>query len=90
MKLLVTLCVFVCAVASASQQPGITLCLTDDQGWGDVNCHGLTKIKPPLTPVPAPQVDKAAVNGFKSITAAPDKSAPILLWAAGKTTSPTP
>ena len=58
MKLLVTLCVFVCAVASASQQPDIILGMTDDQGWGDVSYEGLPKIK-------TPNIDALAAAGLR-------------------------
>jgi len=44
--LLTTVGVFQVLAAPATK-PNIILCMTDDQGWGDVSYNGLTKIKTP-------------------------------------------
>lgn len=35
------------AAGATAQRPNIILCMTDDQGWGDVSYNGLTKIQTP-------------------------------------------
>src|SRR5687768_3476326 len=39
-------------------RPNFILCMTDDQGWGDVSYNGLTKIK-------TPSLDAMAGNGLR-------------------------
>ena len=59
LKLLVTaFALTVTAVAFAAQKPNIILCMTDDQGWGDVSYNGLTKIK-------TPNLDALAAAGLR-------------------------
>lgn len=48
----------VAARATHSARPNIILCMTDDQGWGDVGFHGLTQIK-------TPQLDALAASGLR-------------------------
>ena len=48
----------VAAPATHSARPNIILCMTDDQGWGDVGFHGLTQIK-------TPQLDALAASGLR-------------------------
>lgn len=33
------------AIGAAAEKPNVILCMTDDQGWGDVSYNGLQKIK---------------------------------------------
>ncbi len=42
----------------AATKPNIILCMTDDQGWGDVSYNGLTKIK-------TPNIDAMAAAGLR-------------------------
>ena len=44
--------------ASASRKPNILLILTDDQGWGDVRCHGNPQIN-------TPTMDALAASGAR-------------------------
>lgn len=46
------------AVGAATTKPNIILCMTDDQGWGDVSYNGLTKIK-------TPNIDAMAAAGLR-------------------------
>jgi arylsulfatase A-like enzyme len=55
-KLIVALIVGGCTVAApclkaqtavGSNRPNVILCMTDDQGWGDVSYNGLKKIRTP-------------------------------------------
>ncbi len=43
-------------------KPNIIYILTDDTGYGDVGCHGATKIK-------TPNIDTLAVGGMKFVDA---------------------
>ena len=43
---------------AVSQQPNIILCMTDDQGWGDVSYNGLKKIQ-------TPNLDAMAAAGMR-------------------------
>ena len=45
-------------VAAPESRPNIILCMTDDQGWGDVSYNGLTKIK-------TPNLDALAAAGLR-------------------------
>ena len=49
---------FVTAQAADSAKPNIILCMTDDQGWGDVGYNGLKKI-------PTPNLDAMAAGGLR-------------------------
>jgi arylsulfatase A-like enzyme len=44
--------------AAAKARPNVVLCMTDDQGWGDVSYNGLTEIK-------TPTLDAMAANGMR-------------------------
>jgi arylsulfatase A-like enzyme len=44
--------------ATPANQPNIILCMTDDQGWGDVSYNGLTQIK-------TPNLDAMAAAGLR-------------------------
>ncbi len=44
--------------AAAEEKPNIILCMTDDQGWGDVGYNGLAKIK-------TPNLDAMAAAGLR-------------------------
>ncbi len=46
------------ADAEVAARPNIVLCMTDDQGWGDVSYNGLTKIK-------TPNIDAMAAAGLR-------------------------
>ncbi len=46
------------ARAELSPRPNIILCMTDDQGWGDVGFHGLTQVK-------TPHLDALAASGLR-------------------------
>lgn len=51
--------VFPCrADESAAGRPNIVLCMTDDQGWGDVSYNGLKKIR-------TPSLDAMAASGLR-------------------------
>ncbi len=59
LKLLVTaFALTVTAFAAHAARPNIILCMTDDQGWGDVSYNGLTKIK-------TPNLDALAAAGLR-------------------------
>ena len=59
LKLLVTaFALTVTAFAADAAKPNIILCMTDDQGWGDVSYNGLTKIK-------TPNLDALAAAGLR-------------------------
>ena len=45
-------------IVHAEPTPNIILCMTDDQGWGDVSYNGLTKIK-------TPNLDAMAAAGLR-------------------------
>jgi len=45
-------------VAGQSPRPNIILCMTDDQGWGDVSYNGLRQIKTPV-------LDTMAASGLR-------------------------
>ena len=47
-----------CAKIKNNQVPNIILCMTDDQGWGDVGFHGHPVLK-------TPNLDKMAANGLR-------------------------
>jgi hypothetical protein len=49
------------AAVAKPDRPNIILCMTDDQGWGDVSYNGLTKIK---TPNIETEKDRVAPGGF--------------------------
>ena len=49
---------FCCGAEAASARPNIILCMTDDQGWGDVSYNGLTQIQ-------TPNLDAMAANGLQ-------------------------
>ena len=44
--------------ADTGTKPNVILCMTDDQGWGDVGYNGLTKIK-------TPNIDAMAAAGLR-------------------------
>ena len=46
------------AGADEAARPNIILCMTDDQGWGDVSYNGLTKIQ-------TPNMDAMAAAGLR-------------------------
>jgi len=46
------------SAATTAERPNIILCMTDDQGWGDVSYNGLTKIK-------TPNLDSMAASGLR-------------------------
>ncbi|MCX6926569.1 MAG: sulfatase-like hydrolase/transferase, partial [Verrucomicrobia bacterium] len=46
------------AAVAKPERPNIILCMTDDQGWGDVSYNGLTKIK-------TPNIDALAAAGIR-------------------------
>ena len=46
------------SAAEAATRPNIILCMTDDQGWGDVSCHGLKHIQ-------TPNLDAMAAAGLR-------------------------
>ncbi len=46
------------AADETPQRPNIVLCMTDDQGWGDVGYNGLTKIR-------TPNLDAMAAAGMR-------------------------
>lgn len=59
MKLLViSFALIVTNFAAGAVRPNIILCMTDDQGWGDVSYNGLTKIK-------TPNLDEMAATGLR-------------------------
>ena len=48
---MITLILASCAIAqeaSESEQPNVLLIMTDDQGYGDLGCHGNDKIDTPV------------------------------------------
>ena len=49
---------FCCGAEAASAQPNIILCMTDDQGRGDVSYNGFTQIQ-------TPNLDAMAANGLQ-------------------------
>jgi len=44
--------------ARPASRPNIVLCMTDDQGWGDMSCNGLERIR-------TPSLDAMAANGLR-------------------------
>jgi len=46
------------AAASAAKPPNVLLIMTDDQGWGDLGCHGNEKIR-------TPNLDRLASQGVE-------------------------
>jgi len=56
--LLALLVVAQMAVGAEAKRPNIILCMTDDQGWGDVSYNGLTRIK-------TPNIDAMAAAGLR-------------------------
>ena len=44
--------------AGAAKRPNVLLIMTDDQGWGDVGCHGNEKIR-------TPTMDRLAADGVE-------------------------
>jgi arylsulfatase A-like enzyme len=46
------------ATGAEAERPNIILCMTDDQGWGDVSYNGLTKIR-------TPNLDAMAAAGLR-------------------------
>jgi len=46
------------APAAKPARPNIVLCMTDDQGWGDMSCNGLKRIQ-------TPALDAMAANGLR-------------------------
>ncbi len=57
-RILFLLAGFTCVLATAAEKPNVILCMTDDQGWGDVSYNGLTKIK-------TPNIDAMAQSGLR-------------------------
>ena len=60
---LITACLLIARADAAepearSSRPNIILCMTDDQGWGDVSYNGLTKIQ-------TPNIDAMAAAGLR-------------------------
>ena len=53
--LLLSLSSFI-GVGKAAERPNVLLIMTDDQGWGDVRCHGNEKID-------TPTMDRLAASG---------------------------
>ena len=53
-------CRFAPSPPPAAERPNIILCMTDDQGWGDVSYNGLAEAK-------TPNLDGrlASTNGFR-------------------------
>lgn len=45
-------------VGNTVDRPNIILCMTDDQGWGDISCNGLKIIQ-------TPNLDTMAANGMR-------------------------
>ena len=46
-KLLVALCLLTSSAFAADKKPNIIFIMTDDQGYGDLACHGHPFIKTP-------------------------------------------
>lgn len=46
-NLWINLCVTLCSVARADQRPNVVVIMTDDQGYGDLSCHGNPVLKTP-------------------------------------------
>lgn len=59
-KMFLVLAAFVPVLAHADsvKRPNVVLCMTDDQGWGDVGYNGLTRIK-------TPNLDSMAAAGIR-------------------------
>ena len=59
-KVCIALMLALSSVAQSAEpsRPNIILCMTDDQGWGDVGYNGLTKIK-------TPNLDAMAAAGLR-------------------------
>lgn len=48
MWIAVLMMVQIAPVAAADSRPNVVLIMTDDQGWGDLHCHGNDKINTPV------------------------------------------
>jgi arylsulfatase A-like enzyme len=57
-RLLLPICLGLCAAKSEAVPPNILLIFTDDQGYGDLGCYGATAFR-------TPRIDRLATEGTK-------------------------
>ena len=57
-RVVASLLLLLTLIARAEDRPNVILCMTDDQGWGDVSYNGLTKIQ-------TPNMDAMAAAGLR-------------------------